>query len=154
MLYAHCRISGKCQLVVINHKVNKQTIYVRRTFKTHPVGDPIKRHIRKHGVVIHGYNTIRRDWMQKTVIFLIGIISLVFVNVSCADDKNNTYIQKSYVDPRVDVIEKNGEVEGTLQKSLIDPRRTIKRDKDGNIKGYWQKSYVDPRKRVFIKKEN
>jgi hypothetical protein len=44
--------------------------------------------------------------------------------------------------------------DGYLERSRIDPRRTIQYDKDGKVEGYWQKSYIDPRRSIFYKKKD
>ena len=46
----------------------------------------------------------------------------------------------------------DGKVQGYLQQSKIDRRRTVQYDKNGNEVGYWQKSPIDSRKTVFHKK--
>lgn len=67
MIFGHCRINNKIQLVcIMEENFNSKTVFVRRTYKDIPTGKPIKRHFKKHGVRVHGYNVIRYDWMEQS----------------------------------------------------------------------------------------
>lgn len=66
MLFGHCRLSGKKQIVVFTRvfSCRDSTVFVKRTYKGIPVGKEIRRHIKKHGVKIHGENIIRNDYLK------------------------------------------------------------------------------------------
>lgn len=63
ILFGHARVDGMSRVVEIISS-NTKTIMVRRTYKGVPYGKSFKRHIRKHGVRIHGVNVVRRDYMK------------------------------------------------------------------------------------------
>jgi hypothetical protein len=62
ILFGHARIDGIARVVEIVSS-NKKTVMVRKAYKGMPYGRTFKRHIRKHGVRIHGLNVIRNDYM-------------------------------------------------------------------------------------------
>ena len=62
ILFGHATIGGMAKVVEVVSSNNK-TAWVRRTHKGTPYGKPFKRHIRKHGVRIHGINIVRKDYM-------------------------------------------------------------------------------------------
>jgi hypothetical protein len=62
------------------------------------------------------------------------------------------YLQKSYIDNRKVLIkDKGGNVKGYLQRSYMDRRKMLLYDKSGNVKGYLQQDLLDSRKLRFIK---
>lgn len=97
--------------------------------------------------------------MDRLKVFLVGagILMLFLIMVmlqSCKTLNTDGYLQKSNIDPRKTVVyDKDAKDQGYLQESYLDRRRTTQYDKKGNIKGYWQQDYVDPRKTRFYKKK-
>ena len=66
--------------------------------------------------------------------------------------EDGDYLQKSYIDNRKVLIkDKGGNVKGYLQRSYLDRTKTLVFDKDGNVKGYLQRDLMDSRKLKFIK---
>jgi hypothetical protein len=67
--------------------------------------------------------------------------------------EDGDYMQKSYIDnKKVLIKDKNGNVKGYLQRSFIDHRKMLIYDKGGKVKGYLQPDLMDSRKLRFIKK--
>jgi len=64
ILYGQARFAGGTEVVEIVSMTSKNA-KVRRVYKDRPFGSPIIRHIKKHGVKVHGVNVIRHDYMQK-----------------------------------------------------------------------------------------
>ena len=62
-LFGSARINGLARVVEIVSS-NAKTCVVRKAYKGTPYGRTFKRHLRKHNVKIHGYNVIRRDYME------------------------------------------------------------------------------------------
>lgn len=97
--------------------------------------------------------------MEKAKVILIGVGILVLFFVllmlqGCKTLNTDGYLQKSNIDPRKTVVyNKDAKDQGFLQESYLDRRRTTQYDKKGKIKGYWQQDYVDPRKTRFYKKK-
>jgi hypothetical protein len=99
---------------------------------------------------------------MKRYYLLAGAIIILLCYVAllngCKTTEGGRYLQKSYVDPRKSVYyNKDHNAKGYVQQSLIDPRRDIQYKKNDNgkykAKGYWQKDYIDPRKTRFYKKK-
>ena len=66
--------------------------------------------------------------------------------------EDGDYFQKSNIDNRKILIkDKNDHVKGYLQKSYMDQRKMLIHDKDGKVKGYLQRDPMDSRKLKFIK---
>jgi hypothetical protein len=66
--------------------------------------------------------------------------------------EDGDYLQKSYIDSRKVLIkDKGGNVKGYLQRSYMDSRKTVLYDKNGNVKGYLQRDLMDSGKLRFIK---
>ena len=76
MLYGHCNFSDGKKLVIFTgivgngwHEKIKEygpCVHVRicETKYFTPISKPIKHHLSKHGVVIHGENVVYRDWLD------------------------------------------------------------------------------------------
>jgi hypothetical protein len=92
-------------------------------------------------------------------IVLLGVailIAFLFAGMlhGCKTLNTDGYLQKSNIDPRKTVVyDKDAKDQGYLQESYLDRRRTTQYDKKGKVKGYWQQDYVDPRKTRFYKKK-
>jgi len=66
--------------------------------------------------------------------------------------ENGDYLQKSDIDSRKILIkDKDDNVKGYLQRSYIDQRKMLIHDKDGKVKGYLQRDLMDSRKFKFVK---
>ena len=66
--------------------------------------------------------------------------------------ENGDYLQKSDIDSRKILIkDKDDNVKGYLQKSYMDQRKMLIFDKDGKVKGYLQRDPMDSRKLKFVK---
>ena len=66
--------------------------------------------------------------------------------------EDGDYLQKSNIDSRKILIkDKNDHVKGCLQKSYLDQRKMLIHDKNGKVKGYLQLDPVDSRKLKFVK---
>jgi len=66
--------------------------------------------------------------------------------------KNGDYLQKSDIDSRKILIkDKDDNVKGYLQRSYIDQRKMLIHDKHGKVKGYLQRDLMDSRKFKFVK---
>ena len=94
-------------------------------------------------------------WFLIALLLLfISFIITGFLDCRIVNAGENKYLQTSEIDKRKEVIRGSDDAEskGYLQKSNIDPRRTVQYDKNGEVKGYWQKSNIDPRKTIFHEK--
>ena len=104
-------------------------------------------------------NNTHKIWMIAGIIsiLLIGIPLISYAMsarppVVSEQLENGDYLQKSYIDDRKVLIkDKGGTVKGYLQRSYMDSRKTVVYDKDGNVKGYLQQDLMDSRKLKFIK---
>ena len=66
--------------------------------------------------------------------------------------ENGDYLQKSDIDSRKMLIkDKDDNVKGYLQRSYIDQRKMLIHDKDGKVKGYLKRDLMDSRKLKFFK---
>ena len=66
--------------------------------------------------------------------------------------EDGDYLEKSYIDKRKILIkDKKGNSKGYLQRSYIDQRKMLIFDKNGKIKGYLQSDPMDSRKLKFFK---
>ena len=104
-------------------------------------------------------NNTHKIWM------IAGIISVLFVGIPITayamsarppaiseQLEDGDYLQKSYIDNRKVLIkDKGGNVKGYLQRSYIDSRKTVVYDTNDNVKGYLQQDLMDSRKLKFIK---
>ena len=89
--------------------------------------------------------------MKKSLI--ICLLLLLFIGCKTSGTTYPLYTQESYITPGRHAIKSgDGKVQGHLQQSKVDQRRTVQYDKNGNEVGYWQKSPSDSRKSVFHKK--
>ena len=62
------------------------------------------------------------------------------------------YFQKSDIDSRKILIkDKDDNIKGYLQRSYLDQRKILILDKDGKVKGYLQRDLMDSRKLKFVK---
>ena len=90
-------------------------------------------------------------------IFLIGILITTHVmsaRLPVDSEKIGVdgYLEKSRIDSRKTLIyDKNGKVIGYTKKSYLDSRKTVVYDKNDNIKGYLQQDLMDSRKMLFYK---
>ena len=92
-----------------------------------------------------------RPIMKKLI--LICLLPLFLSGCKTSGSTYPFYTQESYTTPGRHVIKSaDGKVQGYLQQSKIDRRRTVQYDRKGNEVGYWQESPVDSRKTVFHKK--
>jgi len=66
--------------------------------------------------------------------------------------EDGDYLQKSYIDNRKVLIkDKGGNVKGYLQRSYMDHQKMLVIDKDGSVQGYLQRDLMDSSKLRFIK---
>ena len=66
--------------------------------------------------------------------------------------EDGDYLQKSYIDSRKILIkDKDDNVKGYLQRSYLDQRKMLIYDNDGKVKGYLQRDLMDSSKLRFIK---
>ena len=104
-------------------------------------------------------NNAHKIWM------ITGIISVLLIGIPVSAHamsarppaisehlEDGDYLQKSYIDNRKVLIkDKGGTVKGYMQRSYIDRRKTVVYDKSGNVKGYLQRDLMDLSKIRFIK---
>lgn len=66
--------------------------------------------------------------------------------------EDGDYFQKSYLDKRKILIkDKNDNIKGYLQSSYMDHQKMLIFDKDGKVKGYLKRDPMDSRKLKFFK---
>jgi len=96
---------------------------------------------------------------------ILGIITIQFISIPTSVNgmssrppvipeqlEDGDYLQKSYLDNRKTLVkDKKGNVKGYLQKSYIDRRKMLIFDKNGKVKGYLQHDPMDSRKLKFVK---
>jgi hypothetical protein len=94
------------------------------------------------------------------VIVAVLLISIP-VNADCMSARppviseyleDGDYLQKSYIDDRKVLIkDKGGHVKGYLRRSYMDHQKMLIFDKDGSVKGYLKQDLLDSRKLRFNK---
>jgi len=96
---------------------------------------------------------------------IAGIVTVLFVGIPSSVDGmsgrppvnpeqlvDGDYLQKSDIDSRKILIkDKDDNVKGYLQRSYIDQRKMLIHDKDGKVKGYLQRDLMDSRKFKFVR---
>ena len=96
---------------------------------------------------------------------IAGIIAVLFIGIPVSANgmsgrppvnpeqlENGDYLQKSDIDSRKILIkDKNNNVKGYLQRSYLDQRKMLIHDKDGKVKGYLQRDLMDSRKFKFVR---
>ena len=66
--------------------------------------------------------------------------------------EDGDYLEKSYLDNKKILIkDKDNNVKGYLKNSYIDKRKMLIFDTDGKVKGYLQRDLMDSRKLRFVK---
>ena len=100
-------------------------------------------------------------------VVIAGIVALLLIGIPVSADgmsgrppvnpeqlENGDYLQKSDIDSRKILIkDKDDNVKGYLQRSYIDQRKMLIHDKDGKVKGYLQRDLMDSRKLKFIREQ-
>ena len=96
---------------------------------------------------------------------IVGIVAILLISIPVSVNgmsarpplipeqlENGDYLQKSKIDSRKILIkDKNNNVKGYLQRSYMDQRKMLIHDRDGKVKGYLQRDPMDSRKLKFIK---
>ena len=107
-------------------------------------------------------------WMSVRIFMLVGIteiVAVLLIGIPLTANgmssrpplipeqlEDGDYLQKSNIDSRKILIkDKNDHVKGYLQKSYMDHRKMLLLDKNGKVKGYLQRDPMDSRKLRFIK---
>jgi len=122
--------------------------------------------VEKH--VRHKY--ARREIRWRSVrVFELGVIAwivaVLFISIPVSVNgmssrppvnpeqlENGDYLQKSDIDSRKILIkDRDDHVKGYLQRSYLDQRKMLIHDKDGKVKGYLQRDPMDSRKLKFFK---
>jgi len=97
------------------------------------------------------------------MIFLISAVLFISIPVSVngmssrpslipEQLEDGDYFQRSYLDKRKILIkDKNDNIKGYLQKSYMDHQKMLIFDKDGKVKGYLKRDPMDSRKLKFFK---
>lgn len=113
---------------------------------------------------IFRYGLIKFDWVWANVMAVMVAILLIGIPLSSnamssrpplipeqLDDGD--YFQKSNIDNRKILIkDKNDNVKGYLRRSYMDHQKMLIFDKDGRVKGYLKCDPMDSRKLKFFKK--
>jgi hypothetical protein len=109
------------------------------------------------------YSFLKFNWVWVNVIAVIVTILLISIPVSLngmssrppvnpEQLENGDYLQKSDIDSRKILIKnRDDHVKGYLQRSYLDQRKMLIHDKDGKVKGYLQRDPMDSRKLKFVK---
>jgi len=103
----------------------------------------------------------------RVVLFrvIVGIVTVLLISLPVSVNgmssrppvnpeqlENGDYLQKSDIDSRKMLIkDKDDNVKGYLQRSYIDQRKMLIHDKDGKVKGYLKRDLMDSRKLKFFK---
>jgi hypothetical protein len=117
---------------------------------------------------MHKDARLKIRWRSARVFVLgviAGIVTVMFVGIPSSVNgmsgrpsvnpeqlENGDYLQKSDIDSRKILIkDKDDNVKGYLQKSYLDHRKMLIHDKDGKVKGYIQRDLMDSHKLKFVK---
>ena len=112
---------------------------------------------------ISTYGLKKFNWVWVNVIAVI--ITILFISIPVSLNgmssrppvnpehlENGDYLQKSSIDNRKMLIkDKDDNVKGYLQRSYLDQRKMLIHDKDGKVKGYLQRDPMNSRKLKFVK---
>ena len=112
---------------------------------------------------IFTYGFLKFDWIRANVVTII--VAILFIGIPLSVDamsgrpsvnpeqlENGDYLQKSDIDSRkILTKDKDDSVKGYLQRSYMDQRKMLIHDKDGKVKGYLQRDLMDSRKIKFIR---
>ena len=96
---------------------------------------------------------------------IVGVMAVLFISIPVSVNsmssrppvipeqlEDGDYLQKSYLDNRKILIkDKKSNVKGYLQRSYMDRRKMLIFNKDGKVKGYLQRDLMDSRKLKFVK---
>ncbi len=114
------------------------------------------------------FSSHREIQWRSIRVFMLGVISwilaILIIGIPVSVDgmsarpsmtpeqlEDGDYLQRSHIDNRKILIkDKDDKVKGYLQKSFMDQRKMLIFDKDGKIKGYLQRDLLDSRKLRFV----
>jgi len=117
------------------------------------------------GIQIHMWGKKLKSIRVFILGVILGIVTILFISLPVSVNgmssrppvipeqlEDGDYFQKSYLDKRKILIkDKNDNVKGYLRRSYMDHQKMLIFDKDGKVKGYLKRDPMDSRKLKFFK---